>query len=380
MSTISPIAPEDRRSERREQTPRARRDRAEALVDLEQHRRPRRRPDPRVRLDQLALTTVERVLGAAEVAHLHLRPALAQEPPLAGVERVAAADLGRVVRVEDAPVRRPDLHPHDRVAQHARDDDVVHGSQRGRLAREQTVAEGRLDELPRLLHLRPRLALRLVDRDGAEREIAADDGHGDRGRAPERKAQRAPSARSADDCRRGDALSRAAAPSAPIIAARTGVREGSPGPMSHCRPDRRSRGSVSSPMRGAPMFNFRVITLAAALAVSVAALAVAPLASAKGGHGVRVQRHLHQELDRQAQAEPRGRPHRGRVRGRPESQRRSLEGHAAPERIARRLDDRNHPRPQRLVLPPPRDLRRARNRRRRSDPRSGERCTAQAGI
>jgi hypothetical protein len=36
------------------------------------------------------------------------------------------------------------------------------------------------------------------------------------------------------------------------------------------------------------MFNFRVITLAAALAVSFAALAAAPVASAKGGPGVRV--------------------------------------------------------------------------------------------
>jgi hypothetical protein len=36
------------------------------------------------------------------------------------------------------------------------------------------------------------------------------------------------------------------------------------------------------------MFNFRVITLAAALAVSGLALGVAPVASAKGGDGVRV--------------------------------------------------------------------------------------------
>ena len=75
-----PDRAEDRRRERREQAPRARRDRAEALVDLEQHRRARRRPDPRVRLDQLALPAVERVLGPAEVAHLHLRAALAQKP------------------------------------------------------------------------------------------------------------------------------------------------------------------------------------------------------------------------------------------------------------------------------------------------------------
>ena len=37
------------------------------------------------------------------------------------------------------------------------------------------------------------------------------------------------------------------------------------------------------------MFNFRVITLAATVAISGAVLAVAPLASAKGGDKVRVQ-------------------------------------------------------------------------------------------
>jgi hypothetical protein len=37
------------------------------------------------------------------------------------------------------------------------------------------------------------------------------------------------------------------------------------------------------------MFNFRVLTVALTLAVSVAALAAAPLASAKGGPGVRVR-------------------------------------------------------------------------------------------
>ena len=37
------------------------------------------------------------------------------------------------------------------------------------------------------------------------------------------------------------------------------------------------------------MFNFRVTTLALALTISIAALAAAPLASAKGGPGVRVR-------------------------------------------------------------------------------------------
>ena len=288
ISTISPIAPRIRWSERREQTTRTRRDRAEALVDLEQHRRPRRRPDPRVRLDQPALTAVESVLGTAKVAHLHLRPTLTQETPLAGIERVAAADLGRVVRVEDAPVRRPDLHAHDRGAQHARDDDIVHGSQRIALTGEQTVTEGRFDELPRLLHFRPRLTLRLVDRDGAEREIPADHDHGDRGHAPEREAQEHRS------CRR-----RGTSDSAALSRTQQSHR-------THHRRSPATRGptrtNVALPARPAgreapsrhPSEEHRCSTSASSHSQSPspsagAALAVAPIASAKGGDGIRVR-------------------------------------------------------------------------------------------
>ena len=41
--------------------------------------------------------------------------------------------------------------------------------------------------------------------------------------------------------------------------------------------------------------------------------------------------------------------HRGRVRGRPEPQRRPLEGDPAPQRLARRHDDRDDPGPERIV-------------------------------
>jgi len=60
---------------------------------------------------------------------------------------------------------------------------------RGWVARDEPVVESRLDQLRRLLHLRPRLALRLVDRNRAKSEVAADHGHRDRRCAPERKAQ-----------------------------------------------------------------------------------------------------------------------------------------------------------------------------------------------
>ena len=140
-------------------------DRAGALVDLEQQRGSRGRPDSGVRLDQLALTTVERVLGPVEIAHLYLSPALAQERPLLRIERVAPTDLRRVVRVEDAPLRRPDLRTHDRPVENTSDHDVVDCCQGGRLARDQALGHALLHELARLLHPRPRLALRLFDRD-----------------------------------------------------------------------------------------------------------------------------------------------------------------------------------------------------------------------
>ena len=56
------------------------------------------------------------------------------------------------------------------------------------------------------------------------------------------------------------------------------------------------------------------------------------------------------------------RPDRGRVRGRPEPQRCPLEGHAPPQRGARRLDNRHDPRAQRLVLGSPPDHPLARSR------------------
>ena len=144
---------------------------------------------------------------------------------------------------------------------------------------------------------------------------------------------------------------------------------GLPGPMSHCGPDPAiARLWVRHPTRGAAMFKPRFITLGVALAVGAAALAAAPLASAKGGDGVKVSGVCTKSSTVEAQAEPRGSRHRGRVRGRPESQRRPVEGHAAPQRLARRLDDRDHPRPQRLLLVRPRDLGHARQGRRRRHP------------
>jgi hypothetical protein len=96
---------EDRRRERPEQPACFGCHRAEALVDLEQHRRARWGPDPRVRLDQPPLRAVELVLGPAQVRDLHLRAAVTQQLVLLVVQRKALADLRRVVGVEDASGR-----------------------------------------------------------------------------------------------------------------------------------------------------------------------------------------------------------------------------------------------------------------------------------
>ena len=152
----------------------------------------------------------------------------------------------------------------------------------------------------------------------------------------------APSARSVSGFR-ACGSSRTGAPSAPSSPLH-GSADAAPGPMSHCGPDRPGASlQLIVQMRGAPMFNFKISTLAVALVLGITALAVAPLASAKDGD-VRVRGVCSQGSTVEAQAEPRGSRHRGRVRGRPEPQRRPVARDAAPERNARRLCDRQDPR------------------------------------
>ncbi len=274
---------EDRRGERAEQAPGARGDRPESLVDLEEHRSSRGRADPGVRLDQAALPAVERVLRATEVTHLDLRAAFTEQTPLSRVERIVAADLIRIVRVKDSPVGRPDLDSDDRTAQHSRDDRIVDGSNRGRPTGDQAVRENRLDKLPRLLDLRPRLAFRLVDRNRAKREVATDDGDEDRDRAAEREAQK-------HRPRCGSVTSDVASPSFAkglhrlqslrLVDATT--RNGTNVPL-RLRPDNAEAAFVN--YRRSSMFSSRLITLSVTFAVAAAALAVTPIASSKGGPG-----------------------------------------------------------------------------------------------
>ena len=98
---MSPTAPRIGGGERPQQPSRVGRDRAEALVDLEQHRGAGRGPDAGVRLDQPPLLPVERVLGTIQVGDLHLRAAVPQQPVLLVAQLVAAADLFGIVGVED---------------------------------------------------------------------------------------------------------------------------------------------------------------------------------------------------------------------------------------------------------------------------------------
>ncbi len=112
----------------------ARADRAEALVDLEQHRRPVGCADRRVRLEQLSGRPFELVLRPAEIAQLGLRAAGPQQLPFVLAQREAPPDQRGLVRVQDRPVLGPHLHAHDRSRQHLTEDHVVQARQGGPIA------------------------------------------------------------------------------------------------------------------------------------------------------------------------------------------------------------------------------------------------------
>ena len=131
-----------RRRQRAEDPARGRVDRAEALVDLEQHLGAVGRADDGVRLQQLVLLALEAVLGLAQVAELGVRAARLEQLGLLLAQREALADEPRLVGVEDRAVLRPDLHAHDRLAQDLALDDVVDPRERLRVAGEHAVVVG----------------------------------------------------------------------------------------------------------------------------------------------------------------------------------------------------------------------------------------------
>ena len=226
-----------------------------------------------------------------------------------------------------------------------------------------SLEAGRLDEARLRADAVARVADRLVDRDVAQREEAADDDHGDRGEAAEHEPRHC-----RVDARRG---------------ARGAPRRAVPGaarPKSHCErgpADSDSDLTAHRITQEAAMKAFRTITTSVVLAT----MALAPAAAlAKHGAddgagqrddkgGTRVegdrsgsgsgssrlgrrgprQRHVHRPLDRQAQGQAARRSPGDRVRGRPEPQRRDVERHDQPQRGGRRHDDRDDARSQRLL-------------------------------
>ena len=106
-------------------------------------------PPPGVRIGRYTsssepLVALVDVLRLGEVAQLGVGAPRLEGLALVGAERVAAADQPGLVGVDDAAVGRPDLDPHDVLAEHALLHDAVERA-RGRagVARERGVGEAR---------------------------------------------------------------------------------------------------------------------------------------------------------------------------------------------------------------------------------------------
>ena len=254
-------AAEQRRGQRPEQPLGAGADRAEALVDLEQHLRAVRRADRGVRLEQLALRPLVAVLRVAEIADLRVRAARLEQLQLVLAEREPLADQRRFVGVQDRAVLRPQLHAHERAGDDLAEDEVVQRLDRRRLAAQDAVAQaGRLDQPCLRLNTVAGVALGLVDRDLSQREEPADDDDRDRREAGEHEARQ----------RRGETWGLAG------HAVNDVARGGGSAmrPRSHCGPDR------AAPRMCAMLINSRNISLA----LTLAAVALTP-AAALADHG-----------------------------------------------------------------------------------------------
>ena len=87
-------------------------------VGLEQQRLPAGRPHRPVHLEQPALALLEEVLRPGQVGDLGVGHRGGQHVPLLVAQRERRADQARLVGVDDAAVRRPDLHADDRRTEH----------------------------------------------------------------------------------------------------------------------------------------------------------------------------------------------------------------------------------------------------------------------
>ena len=257
-----------------------------------------------VHLVQVALAALEAVLGACEVAQLGAGRPRAQDVELRRVEREGRADEPRLVGVHDAAVARPDLDPDDPLAEHALLDDPVDGIDRLGARRAGATSDRRLDDAL------ARERRRTDARRGAPRRAP---GCGARAARPlrRRRARRGRRARTARRAASSCALR--AYDQGPIVA--------------------RDRPAGSLPRRWSD--NERSVEMRYVTAGIVGTAVVGSArARARGGakDGSPRRGHVLEGEHVEAQAERRGRGHRGRVRGRPEPERRAVERRPAPER------------------------------------------------
>jgi hypothetical protein len=126
--------PDERQRKRLGLAPAALRDRAEARVGLEQQRPAAGPADRQVDLEQLLVVALEAVLGGHQVGDLGVRPPLAQRLAFIGAEREVRPDQPALVGPEDASLSGPDLHAHDRLAQHLLLERRADSAQRRRVA------------------------------------------------------------------------------------------------------------------------------------------------------------------------------------------------------------------------------------------------------
>lgn len=171
-------AGEEERREREPDPASRRRDCRPPLVRLEEKRRPIGSSDGEIDLVEAALAMLEAVLGPGEVAPLGARSARAQHLELRVVERVARPDQTRLVGVDDAPVRGPDLHTDHPLSEDALLDDRVEATKRRPVTVEDAVPERRLDDaLPSEGRVLARVAERLALPDVPKHEEPAHEEH-----------------------------------------------------------------------------------------------------------------------------------------------------------------------------------------------------------
>ena len=128
------------------QPPAAGRHRAEAVVGLEEQRRPLGAADPQVDLEQLLLAPLVAVLGLGEVRDLRVDGLVLERLALLGADLEALPDQAVLVGVDDATVGPPQLHADHRPPEDAAVDHDVHAADRVGIAAQQRPVDPRRDD------------------------------------------------------------------------------------------------------------------------------------------------------------------------------------------------------------------------------------------